>query len=128
MFSEILQPQWPGIRNQQGEYTVAGRQRTDLPCKLFVDADGDEVAQGVVIADHPQGAEPGMQQPARRHHDALQDCIQAQVLGYGYNRLEQPGHAFLGLLQLLGPGTKTLQQFVEPRIRVGGAMAMALTR
>ncbi|GAA2144261.1 hypothetical protein GCM10009825_35550 [Arthrobacter humicola] len=69
-----------------------------------------------------------MQQPARRQHYALQDCIQTQVLGHRHNRFQQSGHAFLRLLEFLGPGTKTLQQLLETGIWLGGGMAMALTR
>ncbi len=60
MLAKIMQPERPGIRNQEAEHAVAGRQRTDMPRQFAVDADSDEVAQRVVITDDSQGTETCM--------------------------------------------------------------------
>ena len=97
VLAQIMQPKRPGVRNQEAEHAVAGRQRTDLPRQFAVDADSDEVAQRVVITDDSQGTKACMQQPAGRFDHAFQDGIQAQVLGQGDDRFQQARHAFLGL-------------------------------
>ena len=61
VLAKIMQPEWPGVPNQEAEHAVACRQRTDMPCQFAVDADSDEVAQRVVGTDNPQGTKPGMQ-------------------------------------------------------------------
>jgi hypothetical protein len=104
-----MQPERPRVCDQEAEDAVAGRQRTDLPRQFSIDADGDEVAERVVITDHAKGAEPGVQQPAGRSDHALQNGIQAQVLGQGDDGFQQAGHAFLGLKQLFRPCAEPLQ-------------------
>jgi hypothetical protein len=113
MGAQVVEPKRVGIGNQQSQDAVAGGQRTDPVGQRFVNADRDEVAERAVVADDTQGAVAGMQQPAGGLHDAFQNSVQAQVLRDGYDRFEQPCHAFLGLEQFLGPGDETLKYTVN---------------
>ena len=121
-----MEPEGPGVGNQQPQDAVAGRQRPDPVGEFLVDADRDEVAERAVIADDAQGAIAGMKKPAGGLHHALQHGIQAEVLGDGDDCFQQPGHPFLGLEEFLGPGNEPLEDTVNHGLRLRGGLVRAV--
>lgn len=122
MAAQVMEPKGAGFGNQQAQDAVAGGKRPDPVGQFLVDAHGDEVAEGAVVADDAQGPVPGMKQPAGGLHNAFQHGIEAEVLGYCDHGLQQPGHPLLGLEQFLGPGHKTLEHPVNHGLWLSGGL------
>ncbi|GAB2730795.1 hypothetical protein GCM10027038_31320 [Arthrobacter bambusae] len=100
--------------DQQTEDTVSGGEWANPACKVFVDADRDEVAQRLVLAEDTQGAVAGMQQPAGGRDDPVQYGVQAQVFGDRHHRFQKSAHLFLGIQEFSGPGQKVPEQVFDP--------------
>ena len=126
MSAQIVQPKRAGLRNQQAQDPMAGRQRPDPVGQFLVDADRNEVAERPVIADDALSDITGVQEPAGGLHHALQHGIQAEVLGDGDHCFQQPGHPFLGLEEFLGPGNETPEDTVNHGLRLRGGLVRAL--
>lgn len=114
MPAQIVEPQRLGFPDQMTENTVALGQFTDHPDSVLVDADGDEMAQRLVLADDAERPEPGTDEIARRLHHTVQDSLQAQILGEGDHGRKQSPHLILGVQKFIGPGRGLTQLILYP--------------
>ncbi len=122
MAAQVMKAERAGIGNQQAQDPVPGRKGSDPVGQFFVDADSDEVAEGLVIADDTQGPKAGPEQAAGGLDNPFQDGVQAEVLGNSDHGLQQAGHPFLGLEQFLGPGNEPLERVVNHGLWLGGGL------
>ena len=94
----------------------------DLGDLLLVQADGDELGQPAVVADHAQRAVAGVDQRDGGLDDPAQHDLQVQVAADGDHRLQQGVHPVPGGQDRLEPDLQLVQQLVEPQLgQQGGA-------
>src|SRR5690348_5216895 len=67
--------------DQQPEHAASGRECTDRPTSLGIDAGCDELDQDVALANHAERSVPGVGDVRREVDDALQDDRQRKLGG-----------------------------------------------
>ena len=82
---------------------MAGGEGTYPAGQFTVDPDGDEMAEGAVIANNTQCPVAGVQQLAGGLDHTLQDRVEAQILRDSHDCLEQAAHSLLELEEFAGP-------------------------
>lgn len=113
MLPQVMQAQGCRPGDQEPQYAVAGGKWTNALGEFLVDTDGDEVAEGAVLADDAQRSVAGMKQVARRIHHAFQDRFQAQFSGNGHHGFEQAPYPFFGHEQFVRPGHEGPQECLK---------------
>ncbi len=79
MFGDVAQPHRLGLVDEQAQDAAPGGQVADALMLGDADPLGDELDEQAVRPDDAQRAVPGIGQPARGQHDAVQRAAQVQI-------------------------------------------------
>lgn len=115
MLRQLRQPQWHRVPDQFSEEPVPAGQCPDLRVPLFADADGQELGQLLVTADHAQRPVLGVHQHHRGLDDAAQHLRQVEFPADREDGLQQAVQAVPGPAHRVDAHLQLAQQFVEPQ-------------
>ena len=83
----------------------------------LVEPDRDELGQPAVLADHAEGAVPGVDQPNGRLGDPAQHGFQLKIRADAHHGLEQRVDPIAGVEHLLQPQLELAEQLVKLQAR-----------
>jgi hypothetical protein len=98
-----MEPQRFGFADQMAQHAMAGGKITNEAGTFFINADGNEMAELLVLTDDAQAAVPCSDEFARGTHNPVQHCLQAKVLSEGHHSPEQALNVFLGPDEFVSP-------------------------
>ena len=125
MLREIGQAERQRVTDQFAEQPVTGGKRAHRLDLLGSEPHGDELHEGTVLPDHPEGAVPRVDQVGRCLHDSAQHLRKAEFAAHRQHGLEQAVQSVLPLACGVEANLQFVQKFVEPELRqVLGPRAM----
>ena len=114
--ADVGKPQRARVLDKQAEQASPLRPVVDPLDLRGVEADGDELDEPLLLADHAERAVPGVHQVHRRLDDPAEHRLQLEPGTDRDDRLEQPVHPVPGREHGLQPRLQLREQVIQPKL------------